>query len=325
MPMQRIKPKIVSAITSTIPMVMFFLFTTNPAICSAKSLMLYDQVIRRDTTWSGEITIEGVVVVGRGATLTIAPGTTIRFRKIDRNKDMIGDSEIRVLGRLLAVGTPDKMITFSSAAKKPAPKDWSYVLIFTSGKENYVRYCRFKGAFSGLQVHFSVAVVTDNVFTNNLEGLRFGRGELTITNNLFTHNDVGLRFTRMEGPALISHNEITANRLGVLLVPSGQNITDFFEPDRSGRPWNTGRLKISTNNIYDNSEYNFTLGEKQFWDLDATDNWWGTDQDPAIRKKIFARNRDPKLGKIIYLPMARKAIQDTGPRKAGVRVKIVNQ
>ncbi len=59
-------------------------------------------IIHEDMTWSGDIEVEGVFVVGRGATLTIQPGTTVRFRKIDNNNDKIGDSEIRVSGRIIA-------------------------------------------------------------------------------------------------------------------------------------------------------------------------------------------------------------------------------
>ena len=36
-------------------------------------------VIREDTTWSGAVTITGQTVVKKGATLTILPGTTVRF------------------------------------------------------------------------------------------------------------------------------------------------------------------------------------------------------------------------------------------------------
>jgi hypothetical protein len=63
---------------------------------------LTDRVIDADTVWQGEILIDGVVVVARKATLTIAPGSIIRFRRADRNRDGIGDAELRVLGRLVA-------------------------------------------------------------------------------------------------------------------------------------------------------------------------------------------------------------------------------
>jgi hypothetical protein len=253
-------------------------------------------------------------MVSRKATLTIKPGTVIRFKRIDRNHDNIGDSEIRVLGRLLAEGTPQKPIRFESAETIPVPKDWSYVLVFASGKKNSIRYCEFRHAFSGVQIHFSSAEIVDSLFTDNHEGLRFGRARLTVEQNVFRNNDVGIRFTRMEGPARILKNEISANRMGIFLVPSGQNIQDFFEPDRSGRPWNTGRLLITANNISGNYWYNLSLGEKQLWDLDVAGNWWGTTDTETIKYRIFDKNRQPELGKALFMPFADKPIQEAGIR-----------
>ena len=274
--------------------------------------MYEGHVITENTTWSGEIVIKGVVVVGRKTTLKIEPGTIVRFKKIDSNNDGIGDSEIRVLGRLLANGSPGRPIRFESAEENPKPKDWSYLLIFTSGKRNEISYCEFRHAFSGVQVHFSTAAITNSLFKENNEGLRFGRAKLSIERNVFSENDVGIRFTRMEGPVVIKHNKINKNRVGVFLVPSGQNIQDFFEPDRSGKPWNTGRLLIESNNIYYNTWYNLSLGEKQLWDLDVTNNWWGSDRPDSIKHGIFDKNLDPELGKALFIPYAEKPFDDAG-------------
>ena len=273
-------------------------------------LMYRDQVISEDTIWSGKVIIEGVVMVSRKATLVIMPGTIVRFKRIDSNNDNIGDSELRVLGRLLAVGNRDRPIRFESAEKESRPKDWSYVLIFSSGKKSLVKFCEFRHAFSGVQVHFSTAAITNSLFTQNHEGLRFGRARLAVQGNIFKNNDVGIRFTRMEGPVAIKHNEVTENRLGIFLVPSGQNIQDFFEPDRSGTPWNTGRLLITANNIYNNYWYNLSLGEKQLWDLDVTGNWWGTADAETIMHSIFDKNRQPELGKAIFKPYADEPVKE---------------
>jgi hypothetical protein len=281
-------------------------------LVSKSPLYLKEQLIRHDTIWSGEIIIEGVVVIGRAATLTIKPGTSIRFKRIDRDQDGTGDSELRILGGIIAEGTADQPITFASAETNPARRDWSYLLIYTSGKINKINFCEFRHGFSGLQVQFSTASVSNSLFIDNNEGLRFGRADLAIENNRFTDNNIGIRFTRMEGPVIIRNNEINNNRTGIFLVPSGQNIRDFFEPDRSGRPWNTGRLKISNNNIYDNFAYNLSLGEKQFWDLDMTGNYWGDDSSEVIGARIFDRNRDKSLGKVLYKPFAAKRISSAG-------------
>lgn len=278
----------------------------------APPLYFKEQIIRQDTTWSGQIVIEGVVVIGRAATLTIKPGTAIRFKKIDRDLDGTGDSEIRILGGIIAEGTAAEPITFSSAETTPAPRDWSYLLLYTSGQINRINFCEFRHGFSGLQVQFSTASVKNSLFADNNEGIRFGRADLAIEHNLFSNNNIGIRFTRMEGPVMISHNTITNNKTGVFLVPSGQNIQDFFEPDRSGRAWNTGRLIISANNIYDNYGYNLSLGEKQFWNLDITGNYWGTADRDQIEARIFDQSRDDSLGKVLYRPFAAAAIPNTG-------------
>ena len=268
------------------------------------ALHLESQVLREDTNWAGQIIIEGVVVVSRRATLTIEPGPSIRFKKIDSDGDGTGDSELRVLGGIIAEGTAGRPITFASAEANPARRDWSYLLIYTSGRHNRLSFCEFRHGFSGLQVHFSTASVKNCLFADNNEGLRFGRADLTIANNRFTGNDLGVRFTRMEGPALLQDNEITGNRIGIFLVPSGQNIRDFFEPDRSGKAWNTGRLKISGNNIYANSVYNLSLGEKQFWDLEIAGNYWGSATHEEIAATIFDHRRDDSLGQVIFTPFA---------------------
>jgi len=296
----------------------FVLLSLAISSCGAKQSFpeqfFSSQVIKSDMVWSGRITVRGVVVVGRGATLTITPGTTIFFEKVDSNNDSIGDSEIRVLGRLLAKGTYEDPIFFQSAAANPRRKDWSYILFFTSGEVSIVEHCVIKHGFSGLQAHFSTVNIANVTFQDNHEGIRFGRAKLSIKNNRFVANDVGIRFTRMEGPVSISFNEIRKNRIGVFLVPSGQNTQDFFEPDRSGEPWHTGRLLIKYNNISDNTWYNVSLGEKQFWDLDMSDNWWGSLDLLKIRQTVFDKWRDASLGSVILEPVADHAIAEAGPQ-----------
>lgn len=277
-------------------------------------LSFSDTIIQQDMTWSGDVSIQGVFVVGRGATLTIRPGTTIRFHRIDSNKDKIGDSEIRVLGGIRAEGTKEAPITFQSAEEYPAPKDWSYVLIFTSAHKNSFRYCRFQDAFTGLQVHFSTASVSDSVFTHNNEGIRFGRAKFTVTRNRIEKNNIGIRFTRMEGPVEITRNTITRNRIGIFLVPSSQNIVDFFEPGRTGKPWNEGHLEIRENNIYANSDYNLNLGVKQKWDLAIGGNWWGLSDPAVIQGTIYDGSQDDRLGKAVFRPVLKEPVEDAGTR-----------
>ena len=82
------------------------------------------------------------VVVPEGVTLTIDPGTVVRFEKTAK-----GDNRITVRGRLVAAGLRDKIIKF-------VPKDSSNGLWrgidFESGGTGRIENCIFEKASKGV-------------------------------------------------------------------------------------------------------------------------------------------------------------------------------
>lgn len=276
-------------------------------------------VIERDTVWSGEVIVEGAVLVSRKATLRIAPGTVIRFRRIDKDGDGVGDGEIRVLGRIVAMGTAENPISFMSAEAKPRPGDWSYILLFTASGTNIIEHSIIEHAFTGLQVHFSRAVVSNSTFRQNMEGIRFGRAEIDIEQNEIINNEIGIRYHRLEGPVKIKRNVISKNGTGIFLVPSLQNIVNFsvdtYNPDNRYfmQPLVTGNI------IADNLDYNFKLGERLATDVPAGGNWWGSSDEAQIRNTVFDRERDPELGRLRLAPIMPGYLSETGPTGGGRR------
>ncbi|MBI5665455.1 MAG: right-handed parallel beta-helix repeat-containing protein [Nitrospirae bacterium] len=276
-----------------------------------------DTVINRDTVWSGYIVIKGTVHVARNATLTISPGTVIMFRKTDRDHDGVGDSMITVSGRLIAEGSPGSVIRFTSAEDRPGKMDWSYLLFFVSGEESIVKYCVFEYAFTGVQAHFSTAVITDSIFKGNHEGIRFGRAELRIEHNDIYGNAYGIRHTRLEGPVEIAHNDIKNNDVGVFLVPSNQNIVDFSRTFDKAGSLNQYQPVVTRNNISYNVLYNYRLGERQGYDIQMRDNWWGSIREAVIRSAIYDGRMDRTLGNVIYKPFLNSPAEKAGVRNGG--------
>ncbi|MSM39656.1 MAG: hypothetical protein GJT30_08575 [Geobacter sp.] len=280
-------------------------------------LRLADAVISADTTWSGEVEISGTVLVGRRATLTILPGTRVRFLKVDRNNDGIGDGELRVLGRLVAQGTARQPVRFMSGETSPQAGDWSYLLVYAAEGVSILDHCRVEDAFTGLQVHFSQAKVTNSSFRGNQEGIRFGRAELTIEHNDFDANRYGIRHTRLEGPVLIQYNTIRRNEVGIFLVPSNQNVVNFedtFNLKEAPAPY---QPVVRFNSLVGNREYAYKFGERQGYDIDLRDNWWGSVSERSIRAGIYDGSDDPTLGKAGIAPFLRSPAQGVGPRKEG--------
>src|SRR5512143_3524276 len=110
--------------------------------------------IVEDTVWSGRIRITGDVYVKEGVTLTILPGTVIRFDtiepKLEENggRNMLGldspyfpGAEIIVRGRIIAMGKSDNPIVFTSSDKAAQPGSWGAInLLGSSG--SIIEYCR---------------------------------------------------------------------------------------------------------------------------------------------------------------------------------------
>ncbi|GMV40888.1 MAG: hypothetical protein AMXMBFR64_26040 [Myxococcales bacterium] len=80
------------------------------------------------TTWSGDVWVTGGVTVGSGATLTIAPGTTVNFVPTDQDGDGRGDWFIdRAAGTLSVEGAPGSPVSFDVEGTIPAKGGYTFV------------------------------------------------------------------------------------------------------------------------------------------------------------------------------------------------------
>lgn len=95
-----------------------------------------------DMLLTGDVLIVKPLIVPDGVTLTIDPGTVVRFEKTTK-----GDNRIVVHGRLVAVGSRDKVIRF-------VPKDGSsglwHGIDFEGSGTGRVENCIFEKASKGI-------------------------------------------------------------------------------------------------------------------------------------------------------------------------------
>lgn len=276
--------------------VLVLLLLITPA-WAAEPLVLHKAYITKDTTWSGTVVLSGQSVVRRGVTLTILPGTIIKFAWTDEEKDAVGDGELTVEGRLIAKGTKEQPILFTSAQEKPAMKDWTFVQISVS-RDSIVEHCIFEYAFSGLQVHYSTATIRESLFRYNFEGVRFSTTDILIEHNDFLENYYGIRCE-----ANGSRTTVTKNRF------SGNDYA-FFPVRKTG-----SSVRFFANNIEKSKVYQINLGQTQNEDLDLTNNWWGTSDTKAIAEGIFDKHKDPILGKVLFEPVLTAPVEDAGKHR----------
>jgi parallel beta-helix repeat protein len=254
-----------------------FLLMVLPAYADEDGVTrLHDQMYSTDQTWGGTIEIDGVVQFDTGTTLTIKPGTTVRFTKTDTDKDGIGENEIYVQGRLLALGTKEKPVVFTSAENEPRPGDWGAVNIMVSeGETNVIENCVIEYGYRGFHMHFSKGRVTGCTMRNNYLGIQCQDSELEVTgcnitgnrgaivfkdskllikDNVIADNYWGIRF--LYGEVELTGNRITGNMVnGVTFRENKVKATgNVLTGNRTGFSADTAELTLSGNVITDSVE-----------------------------------------------------------------------
>lgn len=247
---------------------------------AGKSRQRPSEILVGDQTWSGEILITGDVFVD--GNLTILPGTVVRFAVGD---DQNSGEEIRadgfndldptrlleyekthsglyVSGKLMAVGTPDKQILFTSAEKEPNYADW--VSIGFGGDGSIVEYCTvewsrnsitpgrdqpntiirnnvIRNTFWGaIGAGFSGAHIYNNeIWEAGHEGIDVQGGNPIIENNVIYDSHSGIVI--LKGSAIVRNNTMINVGGGIHVddraTPTLENNSVELAPKNSTKEW----------------------------------------------------------------------------------------
>lgn len=243
--------------------------------------------IERDTVWSGEVRVDGIVHVRKSATLTLLPGTRVvfaakRFPASEEHEGFSGPG-FHVEGRILAEGTEDAPIVFTSAAQPAAPGSWDKILYsFSTG--NRFEHCTFEGGRYAFHAHFSEISIRKCLFRGNEEGVRLGVSRITIEDSVFTRNEVrGINFRECRN--VIRRNLVFGNGDGIFL--HSKNSASV----------------VRENAIYANRNFNARLGDLHTDDIDLSGNWWGTAAEDKARATVYDGRNQPGLGRASITPV----------------------
>lgn len=203
----------------TISLISDPLFDANQLFNNAyTALGLYGETLaedvtigRRDLAGYENITwiLDENLSVTSGATLTIEPGVVVKMR---------GNKNLTVEGTLVADGTPDSLIIFTSekddgfgnpedtnndgSITQPAPGNWSYV--------------RFEDTSDDLNCVFDNCVIRYGGSYNH-GGVVLDNAGPTISNSIFSYNDYGLELQGSSAPT-IANNWLENNTYTPILM-----------------------------------------------------------------------------------------------------------
>ncbi|HVP40627.1 MAG TPA: right-handed parallel beta-helix repeat-containing protein [Candidatus Krumholzibacteriaceae bacterium] len=185
-------------------------FATSFLFSSANATYL-EGSITKDTLWTlvdSPFVLSNDVTVYPNATLTIERGVEVRFG---------GNFTLTVNGRLIANGTQDNMITFTSNKYQPMPKDWNAIELNGAGT-SLLAYCSINYANNGMQITNGVVEVKNSIISNSSSnGIFVQNGVVTIEANEISNNLQSGINVAGDNQIIIQNNTLRSNGDGILL------------------------------------------------------------------------------------------------------------
>lgn len=202
-----------------------------------------DAILTEDVVWRGEVHITGVVTVAPQSTLTVEQGTVVRFGgRRDKN---VQNSFLLVYGRVVARGTREKPILFTSHFAQSMAGDWQGIAMLGSEKKNLLENCRIEGAETGLDSSYSTVTLKNVHFNRCGMGARLRDTVVFSTGGGASGCIVGLYL--MDSEAELRDAGVSGNRQGVVAERSSLYLAGgtFSRNDLEALRTADSKVKIS--------------------------------------------------------------------------------
>jgi hypothetical protein len=145
-------------------------------------------ILTQDETWSGAVFVNEHVVIPSNITLTILPGTQVFCKP---NRDYKNPATVGFTingGTIIAIGTPNQQIWFTSDAEQPINGDWGGIELYNTNTSIF-KYVIVEYAGLGIaQFYSSVNISHSIVRWVNLEGIYMEHSTPLIEYNLLYQN-----------------------------------------------------------------------------------------------------------------------------------------
>lgn len=205
------------------------------------------ETITEDVAWHGEVLVAGTLTVAPQATLTLEPGTVARFRPSGG-----GDAGLLVQGRLVAAGTRENPVKFTSDSDGVGTGGWQGIVILADEKRNVLEHCLVEGAETGLDAFYSTVVLKDVTFVGCRTGIRLQDSLASLSGGGALGCDAG--FSASDSEIDIRDAAFSGNRRGGVLLRGSLLVKDaVFEGNRlDGLAAEDSRIKLRGSRFAEN-------------------------------------------------------------------------
>ncbi len=171
----------------------------------------------QDESWTGTINVSSNMTVPENRTLTIPPNTNLEF---------YNNTELIINGSLMAAGTVDQHIKFTSSSLNPSKGAWGGIRFEDNSGNDLLAYCDIEYAQKGLWFNGNTSNPTVQYcrVTDSDYGAYFFNNRNTIFNyNTLSNNTFGI-YLQNSRPTLLNVSAINNDNDGLLCYNSSPKI-----------------------------------------------------------------------------------------------------
>jgi len=253
-----------------------------------------DIVVKNNVNWQPaaswvDCTLQGLLKIDTTGTFTIGPGNTFKLF-----------STIEVYGQLIACGTEQSQITFTSVFPNPAPGNWMEIVFRPGAQTGIMEHCIVEYAEWGIGCYNDSMTISNCTVRNSNRGVSFVCASGTIENSIISNNEwFGILVTSQPGDEKhqLYHQSIAMNTEKKLLRSDTVLITHCTISNNALGIYCCfdGNPHVEFNEIYANTEWGIYNEDNDYW-IYAEDNWWGDSTGPCDTSDVDTLHNPNGLG-----------------------------
>ncbi len=169
-------------------------------------------ILGKSTVWSRNILIRGSLLVPRGYSLTIQPGTVVLFQRDAEDRP----GKLIVEGSLYAEGGEREDERIVLAAVHQSSREWEGIHFLQSATASRISYCRIFNANTGIRADTSDVLIEYVLITGcRTAGIVSNNASIRVEYSQLQKNHIGIE-CRGESSPVIAYNAILSNDQGVV-------------------------------------------------------------------------------------------------------------
>lgn len=189
---------------------------SRPTAPFSPTMTLHAQLLSVDSEWRGAVLVDGGITIAPAATLTIQPGTIVRFAN---------GAGLHVLGRIVIQGSAANPVRLTSLFREPQASDWGGIILSGSEKRNLMEHVMIEGAETAIFARFSNLTSHHVVISNSSVAYRLQSALATIA-----HGEIAVAVTAVaaaRSELFIEKSTVSGGQSGIIATASAVEARDL--------------------------------------------------------------------------------------------------